>query len=874
MGTLQELAYDRGLVNDLMVGSQQMQWPGLLVTVDGVIGQKFQAGLEKQPINVRVLLESVFRKAVNRMRFFSSRAETYDDVLKDLAMIWSERWSNVDKPDTLRAIDELLILLEIQAYFSNPQRNPQELYFGGNRSVESLLDFMIWQNQADRLGISLTEENVVKTLTAELGGIDVFDSNTIAGSLRIKFLFLRQTGRDQNRTPERLVKALTEELRVQLARRALLGQENGFRAYRSGTRTTLFGREVCPNVLRSPADPTPDQFFDTYRKERTSVNLAVLDLPVASFLSAVKEEPKYVYLKDLFDKYKGQEPTPTSPTPGFKSPHKARFAWMSVSPTLPYFREQARAYVLAQSVQQLVSPLSMLGSGGGGCAAPAALQVAAFQELQDWSHSLPVSLQAGYARYLKNEKEYHWSSRERALDRPSPLYRDSYLLRPAPLTLGAAQAIAGRLNPTAGIWGNLLPTTGALFGPAALAEQQAEERTAKPLLAAAGLTGLVPEGNGLMLLTAALLHTKIEPAPPYPVMSAQEVALRLLDEESTQYARTLFRTALRTFTEDLTKKKDAAEKEAVVQAFLKKLGVEKTYHVMKTAEDRYALDTDKELQPLKEAYEKDFQLRGQVNFGLFLLEGRGNALYAPDDSLIVPGTLERGGEPSRYVFWKTEDVRAKEPASLEAVRSQVEDAWRWQVAQAKAQARALEIEKELKKEAEKVENPDVLVDWLNEKVGREKKGKVFHLEGVARLIEPKTPSDPRIQTYVAYSPPKEKIEYPPADFASKVLDTLTRKGDAVVLADQPRAHYYVALATARNVPSLDGFLLFVYGRTPTANAFWGENALPENEKAYQQHVLHELRLAAAGAKNVNEQGQILISDDVPKTFDRNTESGD
>src|SRR5262249_48598902 len=62
------------------------------------------------------------------------------------------------RAEPAKAIKALLAALEFEAYRYDPKLARDEFYFGGTPKTEDLLDFLVWQHQADQLGIVLDEQ--------------------------------------------------------------------------------------------------------------------------------------------------------------------------------------------------------------------------------------------------------------------------------------------------------------------------------------------------------------------------------------------------------------------------------------------------------------------------------------------------------------------------------------------------------------------------------------------------------------------------------------------------------------------------------------------------------------------------------------------
>ena len=132
---------------------------------------------------------------------------------------------------------------------------------------------------------------------------------------------------------------------------------------------------------------------------------------------------------------------------------------------------------------------------------------------------------------------------------------------------------------------------------------------------------------------------------------------------------------------------------------------------------------------------------------------------------------------------------------------------------------------------------------------------MFELDRVARLVEIPNVAGGLTAAYKDYTPPRDKIEYPPvkcdpvsggveidpttgqekSDFAARVLDTLKKQGDSMVLPDRPEKHFYVILATSRRVPG-EKSMLEAYAES-SRNPFWSQYALPNSIEEYQKRIL-------------------------------------
>ena len=102
--------------------------------------------------------------------------------------------------------------------------------------------------------------------------------------------------------------------------------------------------------------------------------------------------------------------------------------------------------------------------------------------------------------------------------------------------------------------------------------------------------------------------------------------------------------------------------------------------------------------------------------------------------------------------------------------------------------KAQQINEELKKQNLA---PDAARQFLLE----QNLGTVFQLDKVSQLTAPEfnLPGMKFSATdYRRYTPPREFLPYPPADFVQQLLK-LKKRGDSLVIADKPAKHFYVAV---------------------------------------------------------------------------------
>src|SRR5262249_45347880 len=106
----------------------------------------------------------------------------FRDIIKDLRTVEAMQgiFEMTKRTDQARAAKALAAALQFEAWKYDPKLPKDDLYFGGTTKTEDLLDFLVWQHQADKLGIALDEEAVIREANREAGGRDVLEGKKFA----------------------------------------------------------------------------------------------------------------------------------------------------------------------------------------------------------------------------------------------------------------------------------------------------------------------------------------------------------------------------------------------------------------------------------------------------------------------------------------------------------------------------------------------------------------------------------------------------------------------------------------------------------------------------------------------------------------------
>jgi hypothetical protein len=709
-------------------------------------------------------------------------------------------------------------------YGSNFRAFPPDFYFGGSSRTEDLLDFLVWKHEADRLGITLTDKDLIRELNVEAAGQEVF-SETVT-SLEKEKSIVNFVQAYPNLTPRDFVTALRDEFRVVMAQGLLTGSEPGARAYRG-----MLG------ATSSPAVGTPDEFLKYYRDQRTTLRVKMLDVPVSAFLDKVKDSPTEKELRSRYERFKEKEPDPTSRDPGFKEPRRVAVEYVSAASTDPHFREIARKQVKAwkaysdPAVRAAVSLSAGLPVPGG---APAFAQaVAIFTRLRF------DPLREGYEKYVQNQ--HVWMASPEANfadlnDLQRKLHTDS-VQQPANIAamLGSLWAsVQGGKNPFAA------PAT--LWAGATFHEVRGAARQ--------NLTYLLGRSDPGQLFATAALTLANSPA----VLPLEKLEPELLAAMEETIAADALQETFNTIRSELAKLKGKDRKD--IKAYIDKVVKENrlAYHAMPKALAQQAIidelnrKVDLGLAPLQEAFlARDRGLKVE-HFVTDLFQGTGSY-----DARPLPGM--QPGKPE-FLSWRYEDHRAR-TRDFKEVRNEVVEAWRFE-----------EARKLARKEAERLEAKINSEKWTPadaERFLREQKlGDLFELDNVAQLVPPTREVHAFTRTeYMPYRVPEElteKLAHPPADMVKQLL-TLKRPGEATYITDLPAKNFYVAVLYNRDEPTVKQFAR-LYEKSPSQDTLYTRFVASRREE-HRKAVLDQLRREASGGK-VDKEGRFDLPEWVRK----------
>jgi hypothetical protein len=617
---------------ELIVRDVRAIIPGLDAQAQSQIGQLVQA--REMAFNSQYAqLASYFQPQYQRL----ASQSTYPLLVLEETLSKANKTVEAGKLRLLRMVirgDEYLLQNANSPAGPKDELYPNsDLYFGGALTTDGLLDFKIWQSEADRLGIYLSDEDVARAIQEEtLGRLTNDDALAIEKAL---------TPRGQPRINP--IPAVAEELRVRLAQTTLLGFDPG-------------------GIVRVPAPVTPAELWNYYKTNRTELAVKILPIPVSKFIDQVKDKPTDAELTKLFDEYKNVEYFPQRNTPSFKQPRRIKLEWIGAKADSPRYRKEATKWIMS----------ALASTPGNPWMAMALLDpvVSEYNRVTtrfgDGSLKIAAWTEPGFA--LSFETYAHWQRAESAAALIGQLAGASLDGNPLGAFMASQAAAYARESKTQA---------------SAIA---AEAASRAPLCASLVLAGAAPSQILVMSGIWQVLDAKEFNLP------MEAVKTRLISRLEADLSRDIVKNSLAAFRKDLEATKGkAAEAEKVIDKFVKEGGWE--HAASATFDDVYNLAKDPKLAKLKEAYDLDHLTddpKGKYfAYQFFPDAGAGRA----QPKLFVPEVMMSRTDDTNFLYWRTADEPAK-TLTFEESKPAVEKAWRWLKARELAKQEAEKIAKQ------------------------------------------------------------------------------------------------------------------------------------------------------------------------------------
>jgi hypothetical protein len=713
-------------------------------------------------------------------------------------------------------LDRLSAPYRVYTQMHGPQRDLLLKIYGdyiqADTLLNELLDFSLWREEAKRLGLYLTNEDIdklIKDSTEDLADL-AKAQEVIKGNRKL-------SNPDQPVTASQIYDAVREELIVNQAKNAFLGSFD---------------------VM------TPSERYEAFRKDRTANFVALMGLPVKDFLAKVEslqldedELKKHEdELKKLFERYKDKEYSPERSKPAFMEPRRVSLEWVSGQADSKHYRDLARNLVLSTVAATPLDPL------GGVALANLILKE---YKARESSFKMPPVTEPDFVLPFLNVRGRRL---ERNLNQPDiaasfigltamdyPVSAMvSYPYCPLPALVGLQSSVVARAEEK---------------------EKDAVQREVDKRIKIGA--SLVLSSADPFTLTAGLLWADLTQQRQY--LPLEVVGDQLLQDVEAKVARALLVDNLAKFKKELEAKRfKPKEAREWLDKAIDEYGLTKHVTVSKPL-GRYEFADDPEMAPFKEAYlrQRSSDDPKADQFGAMFLDERAGktSVFSPKewpDGVLNRDNESRFADVNPILYWKTEEDRMPREMTFDEARSKVEAAWQFQKARALAKKEAEEM---LAKARDSGGDTQTLKD-----LAAEHHANYSELSGVARFVNQDAGGGMAGKMYQPYAFPKDTIPHSDAQTTAKIRDQLLelkKKGDSVVFANQPEDYFYVGTLYLRHDQNLNDFYP-VYRdstRTGTEKDHLFEEMDGENLRKLLQERIKQLRGKAAP---VNEDGSYKV----------------
>ncbi|HYT89216.1 MAG TPA: hypothetical protein VEL76_10970 [Gemmataceae bacterium] len=235
------------------------------------------------------------------------------------------------------------------------QRIQRARYFAGDSKLPSLINFILLRNQADRCGVTLTDDGVIKLVHNALHVQNplqqyvpiTFDTN----DSRTVYAAVRRAVSARAISDSMIMDALRDEFRVLIARHMLEECPAQLLVLEERSKGQ---RELSWDwPLQTRMAVTPEQLHQSFVKQRSQTEVALIPLRVDHFLKDMPA-PQLGELNDFFARHRDKKFDPTKEEPGFVLPERVQIQRVSAFADSPEYRHAANAAVSLQ-----ITPLTL-----------------------------------------------------------------------------------------------------------------------------------------------------------------------------------------------------------------------------------------------------------------------------------------------------------------------------------------------------------------------------------------------------------------------------------------------------------------------------------------------------------------------------------
>src|SRR6516162_8712198 len=264
------------------------------------------------PAVIEIDGRSISRRDLESLRTQRNLANTFmkacaDMAYKNVSKRWYEENKNVDAKDEEARRHRLGLLYSMRSTLSLRKAKPR--YFDGGVKFDDLVEFKLWQAEADRLGIYIQDEHLEILFASEL-----FTTRDFPTLGRDELFLAQRAAQRENRdaSDADVRRAVKEEFRVKIAQYAILGAQPFSLLFRKrqqgGELTFKFAHPDVPDELRAPL--TLAQLWDFYKTQRAEFNVSLIPVHVDDFAKSKYdfakkiEDPNEIQKKEFFEAHK------------------------------------------------------------------------------------------------------------------------------------------------------------------------------------------------------------------------------------------------------------------------------------------------------------------------------------------------------------------------------------------------------------------------------------------------------------------------------------------------------------------------------------------------------------------------------------------
>lgn len=249
-----------------------------------------------------------------------------------------EMGKKVDPNQDVEKLQQIKVQLEAIRETLDLRKSRPRYFDIGVAKFDDLVEFKLWQAEADRLGIYIDDIH-----------LKILFENEFFSTQRVRWVSEEDVAMAQREAMARnfreasntfVRRAVAEEFRVRIAQLAVASsQSSSFyrRMGRQGEGVPLkFEDPDLPNLTRAPM--TLAQLWDYYKTQRAEFDVKLIPVHVQDLLAELKDakgnllEPNDLQKREVFDKNKNKPNDPSSDDPGLEKPAHVQIEFVYADP--------------------------------------------------------------------------------------------------------------------------------------------------------------------------------------------------------------------------------------------------------------------------------------------------------------------------------------------------------------------------------------------------------------------------------------------------------------------------------------------------------------------------------------------------------------